>query len=122
MNEAQQRTLSLDYFRLGLACPFLEEEACSIYADRPLGCREYLVTSPAEACSRLDFAALQTVPLPTEVGSAVRVVNQQTTAAEQSWVPLVLALEWAADHPAEPPLPGPVWLEKVFSRLARKPV
>src|SRR5262249_12654648 len=38
------------YFRLGLACPFLEDDACSIYEDRPLICREYLVTSPAERC------------------------------------------------------------------------
>src|SRR5215831_17558480 len=32
------------YFRLGLACPFLEDDACSIYEDRPSACRRYLVT------------------------------------------------------------------------------
>ncbi len=39
------------YFRLGIPCPFLEQESCSIHADRPLACREYLVTSPASCCA-----------------------------------------------------------------------
>jgi Fe-S-cluster containining protein len=46
------RSLGREYFQLGIACPFLEEESCSIYHDRPITCREYLVTSPAENCSR----------------------------------------------------------------------
>ena len=43
--------LGLAYFRLGIPCPFLEEESCSIHPDRPLACREYLVTSPAANCA-----------------------------------------------------------------------
>ncbi len=39
------------YFHLGIACPFLEDESCSIHADRPISCREYLVTSPAVNCA-----------------------------------------------------------------------
>ena len=35
----------LEYFFEGVACPFLEEESCSIHQDRPVACREYLVTS-----------------------------------------------------------------------------
>jgi Fe-S-cluster containining protein len=38
---ATVRTLSLEAFALGIACPFLEDEACSIYADRPLACRQH---------------------------------------------------------------------------------
>ena len=38
------------YYALRLPCPFLEEEHCSIYEDRPAACRELLVTSPAEFC------------------------------------------------------------------------
>jgi Fe-S-cluster containining protein len=43
----QVRDAAQRYFRLGLVCPFLEDDACSIYEDRPFVCREYLVTSPA---------------------------------------------------------------------------
>lgn len=36
------------YFRLAIACPFLEDESCSIHPDRPMCCREYLTrASPA---------------------------------------------------------------------------
>ncbi len=47
----EKKELGLAYFREGIACPFLEEESCSIYADRPLICREYLVTNHAKFCA-----------------------------------------------------------------------
>jgi Fe-S-cluster containining protein len=46
------RKFGLDYFHQGVACPFLEEESCSIHQERPLVCREYLVVSPPENCAR----------------------------------------------------------------------
>ena len=36
---------------MGVPCPFLEDESCSIHPERPLVCREYLVTSPAALCA-----------------------------------------------------------------------
>ena len=45
------RELSVAYFAQGIPCPFLEDESCSIHPERPLVCREYLVTSPAELCA-----------------------------------------------------------------------
>src|SRR2546423_12084461 len=47
----QMRALGREYFNLGIPCPFLEDESCSIYLDRPITCREYLVTSPATNCA-----------------------------------------------------------------------
>ncbi len=38
------------WFALGIDCPFLDEGACSIHAERPLSCREYLVTSDPKHC------------------------------------------------------------------------
>lgn len=43
--------LGLTYFGLGIPCPFLENESCSIHENRPLVCREFLVTSPPEHCA-----------------------------------------------------------------------
>jgi Fe-S-cluster containining protein len=37
-----------------MACPFLENDSCSIYLDRPIRCREFLVTSDARYCAQLD--------------------------------------------------------------------
>src|SRR4029453_4291200 len=36
------RELSTASFALGVPCPFLEDESCSIHPERPLVCREYL--------------------------------------------------------------------------------
>src|SRR5262249_7509816 len=43
--------LGMEYFAAGVPCPFLVNESCSIHPHRPLVCRQYLVTSPAERCA-----------------------------------------------------------------------
>jgi Fe-S-cluster containining protein len=112
------RPLGLAYFRLGLACPFLEDESCSIYADRPLACREYLVTSPAEECARPSAETVRMVPLPAQVGAAVRALDRQESSHGGGWVPLTLALEWVEGHPEEPATrPGTTLLQEFFARL-----
>ena len=56
-----QRRLGLEYFKPQIPCPFLEDESCSIYAERPFVCREYLVTSPAENCTTLNEGTIEGV-------------------------------------------------------------
>jgi Fe-S-cluster containining protein len=108
--------LGLEYFALGIACPFLEGGSCSIYPQRPMSCREYLVTSPAEECAHPSRETVRRVPLPAQVALAVRTVD---THASRGWVPMILALEWTAAHPdAGNPRPGPAWVQDVFTRLA----
>jgi Fe-S-cluster containining protein len=108
---------AVDYFRLGVPCPFLEDESCSIHSERPTACREYLVTSPAEECSRPAEERVQGVPLPVEVGKAVRSVDRQSTA-DSGKVPLILALEWAEANPEPAPTrTGPDLLRAIFAGL-----
>src|SRR5215204_6709152 len=38
--EGEGWSIAMSYFRLGIPCPFLENEACSIHKDRPIKCRE----------------------------------------------------------------------------------
>lgn len=108
------------YFQLNLACPFLEEESCSIHADRPLSCREYLVTSPAEHCAQPTPETVHRVPLPMEVWPAMAQLDGPADDANYlRWVPLVVAPEWAAAHPDEPtPRPGMQWLKELTQHLA----
>jgi Fe-S-cluster containining protein len=109
--------LSLRYFALFLDCPFLEAEACSIYADRPLLCREYVVTSPAANCSRPAEVAIRGVPLAAQMSTVIARLGDP--ARPGRWVPLVLALEWAAAHPDEPPpQPALELLREVFQQIA----
>jgi Fe-S-cluster containining protein len=114
----EKRRLGLEYFRQGIACPFLEDESCGIHPDRPLACREYLVTSPAEHCAQPSAETVQCVAMPGSVGQAVRTL---VATRAVNWVPLILALEWAAEHkePA-PSRTGPEWLQQIF-RVLTKP-
>ncbi|MFN7990315.1 MAG: YkgJ family cysteine cluster protein [Thermoanaerobaculia bacterium] len=108
------------YVRLGIACPFLEDESCSIYAERPLACREYLVSSPPSRCASPTRSAVETIPLPTRVwAAAAREEEGVPASAPAPWVPLVLAPRWAAESREEPVRPGPDLLRGVYSRFAR---
>jgi Fe-S-cluster containining protein len=105
------------YFRLGLACPFLEAENCSIHPDRPLACREYLVTSPASACADPNDDSVRPVPLAGRASAAVTWRGKEIEG--HGTVMLVDALAWAAAHPApEPEYPG---IELALTTIAQLP-
>jgi Fe-S-cluster containining protein len=114
--EEKQR-LGLDYFGQGIACPFLEDESCSIHPDRPLACREYLVTSPAENCAAPSAETVQCVEVPSSVS---RIVQRLTATRAVPWVPLIAALDWAAEHPdPSAARSGPEWMQAVFQQLTK---
>lgn len=113
----QRRQLGLAYFQQGIACPFLEDESCGIHPDRPLACREYLVTSPPENCAAPSAETVHCVELP---GSVSRIVQTLTATRGGNWLPLILALDWAEAHPDESPArSGPEWLQAVFQKLTQ---
>lgn len=112
------RPFGLRYFEQGIPCPFLEDESCSIYEDRPVACREYLVTSPAEHCARPSAETIQCVNLAARVSTAIARLSAGPNALPGAWVPLILALEWAEHHPGlPPPRSGPEWLRAFFQAL-----
>jgi len=92
---------SIAYFELGIACPFLVDESCSIHAQRPSICREYLVTSPAQNCAVLGRAAIDRVPLHVRVSEALSRVSARMLAKPPEVVPLQFALVWAEEHREE---------------------
>jgi Fe-S-cluster containining protein len=99
--EATLRDLGLRYFALRIACPFLEDESCSIHPHRPLVCREHHVTSPAENCSRLYEAPVDRLEPALRV-SEVMARTAHRVAGVGAWmVPLVLSLEWSEKHGPE---------------------
>jgi Fe-S-cluster containining protein len=120
--EGDNREFGLDYFRLGIACPFLEEESCSIHPDRPIACREYLVTSPARNCAQPTPETVQCVKLPFKIWNALGRVDEPREASRFiRWVPLIVAPEWADAHPDEPALrPGPELLQKLLNEMTAK--
>jgi Fe-S-cluster containining protein len=110
----------LEYFRLGIPCPFLEQESCSIYPDRPLVCREYLVSSPPPRCARPESGGIEEIPLPIQepMRAFARAAGGLGAEDPVPWVPLILALEWTASNP-EPDSAGtgPDLLRSVVQQL-----
>ncbi len=121
MCDDEGRALGLKYFFQGVACPFLEEESCSIYHDRPIACREYLVTSPAENCAKPSPETVHCVPMPLKISNALTRLDPVVPGERFiRWVPLIVAPEWAEAHPEEPaPRPGPELLRGLFDELTR---
>ena len=115
------RSLGNVYFEQRIACPFLEDESCSIHPDRPLACREYLVTSPAACCANPTAETVHLVPMPTQVSRAVHHIEGRTAPNAAPWIPMILALDWPRNEEQELRT-GTSLVENLFQRLARKPV
>jgi Fe-S-cluster containining protein len=111
----ERSALGKAYFQQGIACPFLEDESCSIHPERPMACREYLVTSPAENCrtptpDSIDKVKLEADPLPALV---------QVEAG--GWVALVLALRFSDETAApEAEREAPAILRDVVGKLVKE--
>jgi Fe-S-cluster containining protein len=120
----QGRSLGLRYFLQGIPCPFLEDESCSIHPDRPLACREYLVTSPAAHCAQPTAETVHCVPMPFMVWNAAARFDETSRPPDARWipwVPLILAPSWAETHPDQGSArPGPELLREFFEYLTGK--
>jgi Fe-S-cluster containining protein len=105
------------YFGLGVPCPFLEAESCSIHPDRPLRCREYFVTSPAVFCATMEGDRIVRVPLSGVPSSALYAAGAQHTP--QGWLLLTQSLSFTEHFPEPSPArPAPEWIASVVGRLA----
>jgi Fe-S-cluster containining protein len=122
--DEEYKAIGREYFQLSIACPFLEEESCSIHPDRPVSCREYLVTSPAEECAQPFSSQVRTIPIPFKMWwSLARFDPLPADSQYVPWVPLIQALEWAEAHPEDGPArPGPELLGELFGNLTGKKV
>jgi len=91
--------LGLDYFGLGIPCPFLEEERCTIHPIRPLRCREYLVVSPAENCAHPQSKEIVGINPPVKLSQIL--VKWDTNGDPQPHELILLTMldEWVAQHP-----------------------
>jgi Fe-S-cluster containining protein len=120
----ERQSLAVEYYHENVACPFLEDESCLIHENRPLACREYLVTSPAEHCFALRGEKIKMVNLPAKPSETVRTItNSENLNRIVNFVPLVLALEWAKRFPDESPeKTGEQWMAKFFTSLTKSEI
>lgn len=117
--------LAQRYFESRVPCPFLDEGSCSIYRDRPLICREYLVTTPAEHCEDPFVPGrVKGVPMPgrasTTLGRVQRALcgGSEKDRSPPPWVALTEALEFAKTYrDTATPRPGPELLRLLVDDL-----
>jgi len=120
--EEELKTYAQAYFDLGTPCPFLEEESCSIHAQRPVSCREFLVTTPPELCAGPTHEGVRSIVMPFKMWWALARFHSQADSQALPWVPLIMSPEWSENHPDDAePRPGPVLLAELFEKLTGKP-
>ena len=93
--------VGLRYFALGIACPFLEQERCTIHEMRPLRCREYLVVSPAAHCAHPGEMEIVTVKPPAMLSQVLARWDTSGDMKERELIVLTMLDEWVAKHPAD---------------------
>jgi len=116
VDRAERQRIGDDYFRMKLPCPFLEEGNCSVYADRPLICREYLVTSPAANCENPTPETINMLPLAAKSARALVAVGAERfgNSLKRRWIPLTLALRFAQEFNREQ-WPGEIPAVELFT-------
>jgi hypothetical protein len=103
--------LGRQYLSAGIACPFLEEEHCTIYADRPMACRQHAVSSDPAECSG-GARVRRILPRGSAMNAALDAVGGTP------WVPLVLCLSQAPAQSGQPRPPA-AWLEAIWKAATR---
>ncbi len=118
LSREERGQVIIEYFYEGVACPFLENESCSIHATRPLSCREYLVTNPAENCSRPTNETISKVTMPIKPSTTLREIGRSDYPLKINFIPMIRALERAAAFPEKfQEKTGQQWMADFFSVL-----
>ncbi len=98
--KTKQNNISFDnyYFQLGLPCPFLENDACSIYSQRPFVCREYHVRSSPLKCVNPYLENPVRVAKGINLGALVTVFCARLFGFSNLPIPLFHYIEWTSFH------------------------
>lgn len=101
MSDDAIEPLNRAYYALRMPCPFLDNETCSIYSERPAACRELAVTSPATECQDMTKLTIQTVPVAVRLSTTLSLLWADLTGTTPRLIPLPLAVDWARRHKEE---------------------
>lgn len=121
--QKEQEKVVMEYFHEGIPCPFLIDESCSIHQDRPLACREYLVTSPAENCSNPTAKTVDLIKLPVKPSKTLMKVGQTRQISGVNFIPLVLSLKWVElNEDRFEEKTGEQWMADFFRNLTKSEI
>ncbi len=92
-NDGQQ-SFHRRYFNQNTACPFLDEGRCGIYAQRPLVCREYHVSSPSIHCKNPYDKPVERVARGLNLGALMCVFSAKILGTDKYPIPMFLVGDW----------------------------
>jgi Fe-S-cluster containining protein len=108
------REVGLRYLGLNLRCPFLDSAgACGIYENRPIACREYLVTSDPEFCRYPDGKTIKPILIPAGPIWAKLSRLEQEKGEKLNWIPLIFCLMDAPPATTQQH-EAPQWIKRMF--------
>jgi Fe-S-cluster containining protein len=94
----QTDNLSEWYAGLNLTCPFLSDGICTSYEQRPIACREHLVTGSALLCEAHRVNEPKVVKMPVNILECVCRLTAELEQSEIEAVMMPLALPWAQEN------------------------
>ncbi len=95
---SEHKILARDYFALGMSCPFLEDDACSIHSIRPFACREYNVISPPELCVDPFNNEIKRIHIPRNMTTATAMLASELCGVPPVVIPMPLFMEWTENN------------------------
>jgi len=109
------------YADLHLECPLLQEDACCLYSDRPISCRQHFAHCSPEFCAGFRPGEGKVVPVPLDVSRCLGLLAAALEGRELEAVILSLAMEWLDGnfHRLERTWPAPELVEH-FCRIVRE--
>jgi len=90
-NPSELNPLSDWYAGLNMACPFLCNNQCSIYQQRPFVCREHFVSNPVHGCYESCDKG-EVIEMPVQMGTVLcRLTKELCDVGDAVMMPLALA-------------------------------
>ncbi len=86
------------YMDLEVACPFLVDNCCSMYEQRPMTCRECLVTTPESYCRKSAGQIVKKVSLPLRFSAVLTQLSRELYGTKDELVVLPCVFDWFDDN------------------------
>ena len=85
------------YSNLNISCPFLRDDLCTIYEQRPLACREHYITGSAKAC-RGGHAVAEVVDISIQMPTVLGRLAGEIEGKGMEAIMLPLSLIWCEEN------------------------
>lgn len=99
LTHSKLKDISDWYRQINLPCPFLLNGLCTIYEQRPVACREYLVTGSASNCKADGTNYAQRVKMPVSIFEALTQLTSELERTNTEVIILPFAIAWCRENP-----------------------